>query len=41
MLLLLLQGLQRLVQLVVRLVELDLEAVHFLAIVTDVAVSLE
>ena len=41
MLLLLLQGLQRLVQLVVGLVKLDLEAVDFLAIVTDVAVSLE
>ena len=40
MLLFLLQRLEGLVQLVVGLVELDLEAVHLFAIVTDVNVSL-
>ena len=40
MLLFLLQRLEGLVQLVVGLVELDLEAVHLLAIVTDVTVGL-
>ena len=40
MLLFLLQRLEGLVELVVGLVELDLEAVHLLAIVTDVTVGL-
>ena len=39
-LLLLLEGLGGLQQLVVRLVESDLELLHFLAVVSDVAVSL-